>query len=93
MERRTLSARSLLAAALVYVFAAMPATANEPLNINKATAEQIATTISGVGLKKAQAIVSYRAENGPFKDLDALTNVSGIGATTVAQNRERLRAQ
>ncbi|MFH4210126.1 helix-hairpin-helix domain-containing protein, partial [Acinetobacter baumannii] len=39
------------------------------VSINHASAEQRAQALNGVGLKKAQAIVSYREEYGPFKTL------------------------
>ena len=37
------------------------------VSINSASAEDLARVMNGVGLKKAQAIVSYREEYGPFK--------------------------
>ncbi len=45
------------------------------VSINRASAEQLAQALNGVGLKKAQAIVSYREEYGPFKTLDDLKQV------------------
>ena len=54
-----------------------------PVNINTADAKTIADALNGVGIKKAEAIVSYRKEHGPFKTPEDLVNVSGIGAKTV----------
>lgn len=54
-----------------------------PVNINSADAKTIGEALSGIGLKKAEAIVKYRQEKGPFKTVDELDNVSGIGKKTV----------
>lgn len=59
-----------------------------PVNINSATAEQIATELKGIGSTKAQAIVDYRTQNGAFKSADDLAMVKGIGERTIAANRE-----
>lgn len=67
--------RSLLALIILFstnVFAT-------PVNINTADAQKIADSVSGFGLKKAQAIIDYRTKNGDFKTLDDLNKVSGIG--------------
>ncbi|NIY48414.1 ComEA family DNA-binding protein [Cedecea colo] len=61
------------------------------VSINTASAEVIAQVINGVGLKKAQAIVSYREEYGPFKELDQLQEVPGIGSALVERNRARIK--
>lgn len=61
-----------------------------PVNINSADAATIASAIKGVGEKKAQAIVKYRKQHGPFRSVDALANVPGIGEKTVAKNRANL---
>ncbi|MCO7175661.1 helix-hairpin-helix domain-containing protein [Sporolactobacillus kofuensis] len=50
----------------------------EKVNINTAD-EQKMQDLPGIGPAKAKAIILYREENGPFKSLDDLTNVSGIG--------------
>ncbi len=56
-----------------------------PVNINTADAKTIGEALSGIGLKKAQAIVKYREEKGPFKTVEELVNVDGIGEKTVAK--------
>jgi competence protein ComEA len=53
-------------------------TAAAPLNLNTATAAQIAT-LPGIGPKAAQRIVEYRQKNGGFKKIEELMNVKGIG--------------
>ena len=55
----------------------------EPVNINKANAKTIAESLKGIGDKRAQAIVRYRAKHGSFKTLDDLRNVNGIGDKTI----------
>lgn len=61
-----------------------------PVNINSADAITLASAIKGVGETKAQAIVKYRKEHGPFRSVDELMNVPGIGAKTVEHNRANL---
>ena len=61
-----------------------------PVNVNTADAATIADAMSGVGLKKAQAIVAFRSQNGSFKSLDDLAQVKGIGSKTIAKNRPNL---
>ncbi|MBD0407981.1 helix-hairpin-helix domain-containing protein [Bacillus sp. 1021] len=49
-----------------------------PVNINTATLDEL-QAISGVGQKKAEAIIAYREENGRFQTADDLMKVSGFG--------------
>lgn len=67
---------------------ATPAQAGKKVNINTASAEEIANNLNGIGLQKAQAIVAFREANGQFASKDALTAVKGIGEATVAKNSE-----
>ncbi len=60
------------------------------VDINQASAEEIAEALKGVGLSKAQAIVAYRETNGPFGHADELVKVKGIGLRTVDRNRENI---
>jgi len=48
------------------------------ININTADAKELAT-LKGIGEKKAQAIVDFRSENGPFKKVEDIMLVKGIG--------------
>ena len=79
-----------LLACLLACLVALPALAAEQVDINTATAEQIAETLTGVGLNKAQKIVEYRESNGPFVHIDELVNVKGIGLRTVDKNRDAI---
>jgi competence protein ComEA len=56
------------------------------LNINTADEAQL-TTLKGIGPTKAKAITQYRQEHGPFKTVDDLKHVSGIGDKTLAALR------
>lgn len=60
------------------------------VNVNTAGASEIAAAINGIGMTKAQAIVAYREQHGPFKSIDDLVKVKGVGAKTVERNRSRI---
>ncbi len=64
--------------------------AASPVDINTADAQALAEAIKGVGLKRAEAIVSYRDKNGPFATVMDLSNVQGIGEKTVQSSRDNL---
>jgi len=64
-----------------------------PVDINKADAATIAKELNGIGLSKAQAIVTFREKNGAFKSADDLRKVKGIGAKTLERNRSNIRLE
>lgn len=82
--------RFLLAAALTMLLA-LPAMAATPVNVNKADATNIAKSLDGIGPSKARAIVAWREEHGPFKKLEDLTQIKGIGQSTLDRNREAIK--
>ena len=67
--------------------------AGEMVNINTASAEQIAESLNGIGLSKAEKIVEYREANGSFGHVDELVNVKGIGIRTIDKNRGKILLQ
>lgn len=79
---RTLAGAILLSLSLT-------AAAN-PVDLNSADADTLASTMVGVGPQKAVEIVRYRDQHGPFASLDDLAQVKGIGPRTIEQNRERV---
>jgi competence protein ComEA len=54
-----------------------------PVNVNAADMQTIADALPGIGPAKAQAIVDYRTQHGPFKVKEDLANVPGIGTATL----------
>ena len=60
----------------------------EPVNINTASAEELAKNLNGVGPKKALAIIEYRETNGPFFTPKEIINVKGIGPKTFEKNQK-----
>ena len=60
-----------------------------PVNINTATVEQL-DALQGVGPATAQKIVDYRTKNGPFKRIDDIKNVSGIGDAKFAAMKDSI---
>lgn len=71
----------------------LPAFAATPVNINKADAATIAQSLDGIGASKAAAIVAYREAHGPFKSVDELAEVKGIGKATLERNRGAILLQ
>lgn len=78
--------KKLITALLIACFS-LAAWAAEPVNVNTASAEEIADSLDGIGLSKAQKIIEYREANGGFVHVDELVNVKGIGVRTVDRNR------
>ena len=62
-------------------------TSAAPVNINTASAEEIATALNGIGISKAQAIVDYRQTYGLFTRSDEIMFVRGIGDATFEKNK------
>lgn len=66
------------------------AKAEARLNINTASAKEIAKGMKGIGIKKAEAIVAHREANGPFKSVEDLLKVKGVGPATLHKNAARI---
>ena len=67
--------------------------ASAQVNINTADAVTLADQLNGIGEVKAKAIVDYRTQNGPFKSIEDLANVDGIGAATIEKNKAKITLQ
>lgn len=59
------------------------------VDINSADASAL-ESLPGIGPSKAAAIVQYRTDHGPFKSVDELDNVPGIGSATLAALRDQV---
>ena len=59
------------------------------ININTADEAQL-TTLTGIGATRAQAIIAYREENGPFAAIEDIMNVQGIKEGTFAKIKDAI---
>jgi|SRR5690554_3469444 len=60
-----------------------------PININTADVQEL-TELKGIGESKAQAIIAWRDENGPFESVEQLLQVSGVGEATLNTIRHQI---
>ena len=89
-RRRTLTLLALFSALLTVCLVAPPglhaqesktsksAAPAQPVDLNRAAAEQL-TAVPGIGKALAQRIVDFREQHGPFKKVEDLMKVRGIG--------------
>ncbi|MGD0353399.1 MAG: ComEA family DNA-binding protein [Dehalococcoidia bacterium] len=49
--------------------------------------------LPGIGPGRAQAIVDYRSQNGPFRRIEDLLNVEGIGESTLDRMRDLITVE
>lgn len=86
--------KKLLVVMFLFCFVAMmtaPVLAADggKVNINTASVEEL-TQLQKVGPKTAERIVAYRNDNGPFKTIDDLKNVKGVGDKILELNKGRI---
>jgi len=62
-----------------------------PVNVNKADAAALAENLNGVGPKIAEAIIAYREAHGPFRKVEDLLAVKGIGPKILERIRPDVR--
>jgi competence protein ComEA len=77
--------RLLVAIATLLVSTAVAAA----VNLNTATKEDL-VALPGIGPAKAQAILDYRNQHGPFRSVDEVRKVKGIGEKLFTQIRPEL---
>ncbi len=80
----------LLSSGLVLSALAPLAAWGGPVDINTADASTLARELNGVGPARAQAIVAYRTEHGPFRSVDDLRLVKNLPQRVIDANRELL---
>ena len=82
-----------VALAMVVAFSA-PSWAGDSgkINLNKATAAEL-SQLKGIGMKYAERIVEFRDKNGPFKQVEDLLKVQGIGTKTLEKNKDRITVE
>lgn len=71
------------------VFASHLAAA-QPVDLNQASATEIASALNGIGVKKAEQIIAYRERFGPIQTPEELLAIKGIGPKTLEKNRDRM---
>jgi len=64
----------------------------QKINLNRAEA-WLLQALPGIGQGKAQAIVDYRNQNGPFRRVEELSSVEGIGASTLDRIRDLINLE
>jgi competence protein ComEA len=83
--------KALIKSLVLSVMLGLTSFAFAEVNVNNDDAQTIAEGLNGIGLKKAQAIVAWRNENGNFKDLVSLEQVKGIGAKILEKNKDNIK--
>lgn len=71
---------------VLIMFFAISGIATAAVNINTATKEEL-ISLKGIGEKRAQDIIEHRTKHGPFKSVDELEKVPGIGPGIMKQIR------
>lgn len=74
---------------MVASFAAMAM----PVDINSADAQTLAEALNGIGTAKAEAIISYRKQHGPFRKIEDLLHVKGVGPRILEKNRDAIMVE
>lgn len=86
----TLTTVPVLAAGLPYQTAQAVQQQQVKVNINTASAAELSMSLTGVGQKRAEAIIALREQLGGFTDANQLMQVKGIGPRLIELNKERI---
>lgn len=87
--KRSLTQRLILLCLLLMLCLPGLTLAGEPLNINTANIEQL-QTVTGIGPKMAEKIITYRQEHGAFAQVADLCQVKGIGEASLQKMSSQL---
>lgn len=68
---------------------AQPVPVLDVVNLNTASAKDL-EVLPGIGAKTAERIIAYRQKNGPFKKIEELMNVQGIGEKSFLKLKPQL---
>lgn len=79
-------------AVFVFLLSLSPFLFAAQINLNTADKEAL-MSIDGVGEKRAEAIIAYRDQFGPFKSVDQLVEVQGVGQSILNGNRDKLTVE
>ena len=82
-ERPTQESLAILAPTVV-----RPRTPGFPIDVNRASEADL-TALRGIGPALARRIVAYREANGPFRSVEELAQVKGIGAAKLEGFRDQ----
>ena len=63
---------------------------SKKISLNEASIEEL-TTLPGIGASKAEKIIEYREQHGPFKKVEDILNVSGIGNAMYEKIKKYIR--
>jgi competence protein ComEA len=71
--------------------ASLSKTIIKKINLNTADVALLTHSFKGIGKKRAESIVSFREVNGPFKSIQGLAKVRGLGASFVSHQLTQLQ--
>lgn len=86
----TLASAPVLAAGIPYQSSQAAQSQQVKVNINTASATELSMSLTGVGQKRAEAIIALREQLGGFTDANQLMQVKGIGPRLIELNKERI---
>jgi competence protein ComEA len=90
MKKTKLLVSLFVAVSMVMVFIGPLWSADEvKINLNEATVEEL-IQLKGIGQKYAERIIEFREKNGPFKKIEDLMNVPGIGQKIFDNNKDKI---
>ena len=80
----------LLCLIMIVTLVSIAQAADKLVDINRATVDELAEALPGIGPKKAVRIVQWREDHGPFPTIETLIEVHGIGERTLEKLRDLL---